>query len=876
MVDLGASTHSHTVVSGDTLIDIAAALAENINTNAAADFTASAMGDILVITNAAGAFTTTFTISPAGSVTDGSFLIDADATADTVTLSGDPVPGEDWEITLDDSIDSPSTHSYTVLNGDTLADIVIALAEDINANAAAGFTAAAEGDVLVIVNLPDDTFTTTFDITTTAGHDIDQTDNATTTTTTLLGTPEEGEIWAVLLTVDSVTNALKHTVEAGDTLADIAAALADRITGSALADFSANAEGDALTVINRAGTAFTASIEIQPNAMLDINSTVAITTTVELAGTPVTGEVWQVVLDDSVNSISTHTHPVTGGDTLNDIATALAADINAGAAGDFTAVAEGDLLLIVNRDGQAFTTTFTITPAAGSLDGSFTIDETTALTTVAELVGGPFAGEVWKAYVTVDDVTTVHSYPVTGSDTLDDVAAQLAIDINTNAPAEFTVTTEGKILVIINRVGTSFSTGYKITSATAISDEISSAAADSAVITLSGTPVAGETWEIDLASGSYDYVVAADDRLSDIVAALVDDINTNAPSAFTAAVKGISFVVVNDSATFTPTFTITPFNGYAIASPDSAATVTLSGTPEADEIWTVNLGTSTHSHRVTISQSLADIAAALAEDINANAAGDFTATTEGDVLIIANRAGSSFTTTFAITVRSAYAIDNSTAATTTAVFTATPVEGEVWTVDLGTSTHSHTVDSGETVEDIVLSLADDINTNAANDFAAVSNGDTLVIVNIAGSTFTTTTTITPSGSLAVDDATAASTMAMFTGTPVANEIWYLTVATGTETHSFNHAIAGGDTLADVATAIAASINADPAAPDYTAMALGDTVIIVNIAGDAFTTTFDITLEDGYTGGSVVVDAATAIAATAELSGLPPEGEVYSM
>ncbi len=538
-------------------------------------------------------------------------------------------------------------------------------------------------------------------------------------------------------------------------------------------------------------------------------------------------------------------------------------------------MAEGDLLLVVNRAGQAFTTTFTITPAAGSLDGSFTIDETTALTTVADLVGGPFAGEVWKAYVTVNDVTTVHSYPVTGSDTLADVAAQLAIDINTNAPAEFTVTTEGEILVIINRVGTSFSTGYKITSATAISDETSSAAADSAVITLSGTPVAGETWEIDLSGGSYDYVVAADDRLSDIVAALVDEIN-NASSAFTAAVKGISFVVVNDSATFTPTFTITPFNGYAIASPDSAATVTLSGTPEANEIWTVNLGTSTHSHRVTISQSLADIAAALAEDINANAAGDFTATTEGDVLIIADRAGSSFTTTFAITVRSAYAIDNSTATTTTAVFTAAPVEGEVWTVDLGTSTHSHTVDSGETVEDIVLSLAADINTNAANNFAAVSNGDTLVIVNIAGSTFTTTTTITPSGSLAVDDATAASTMATFTGTPVANEIWYLTAATPTETHSFSHAIAGGDTLADIATAIAAAINADPAASDYTAMVLGDTVIIANVAGDAFTTTFDITLADGYTSGSVVVDAATAIAATAQLTGLPAEGEVWSI
>ena len=71
----------------------------------------------------------------------------------------------------------------------------------------------------------------------------------------------------------------------------------------------------------------------------------------------------------------------------------------------------------------------------------------------------------------------------------------------------------------------------------------------------------------------------------------------------------------------------------------------LTGTPAQDETWTVVLdgGASSHPYLVAGSDSLADIAQALAADINSNADAAFTAVADGDDLVIVNRAGTAFT-----------------------------------------------------------------------------------------------------------------------------------------------------------------------------------------------------------------------------------------
>ena len=79
------------------------------------------------------------------------------------------------------------------------------------------------------------------------------------------------------------------------------------------------------------------------------------------AATLFAGEVWTVILDDSTFT-STHTHVVSAGETLADIARELAKSIVAGAVNSFTATASGNRLVITNLDGTAFVANVEVTP----------------------------------------------------------------------------------------------------------------------------------------------------------------------------------------------------------------------------------------------------------------------------------------------------------------------------------------------------------------------------------------------------------------------------------------------------------------------------------------------------------------------------------
>jgi hypothetical protein len=129
---------------------------------------------------------------------------------------------------------------------------------------------------------------------------------------------------------------------------------------------------------------------------------------------------------------------------------------------------------------------------------------------------------------------------------------------------------------------------------------------------------------------------------------------------------------------------------------------------------------------------LAVIAEALAADINMNAADAFTAVADGDVLVIVNREGDIFVTRFSVAgVEDSDADDRFTPVTTSLDLNGTPAAAEVWSVKLddgsSSSTHTHVVTSTDTLADIVQALADDINTNGDAAFAAVAEGDGLLM-----------------------------------------------------------------------------------------------------------------------------------------------------
>ena len=78
--------------------------------------------------------------------------------------------------------------------------------------------------------------------------------------------------------------------------------------------------------------------------------------------------------------------------------------------------------------------------------------------------------------------------------------------------------------------------------------------------------------------------------------------------------------------------------------------MSFSGKRVEGETWFILLAVgdqvSAHGFMVTNDQSLADIAAGLAADIEAFAADDFTALADGDNLLIVNRAGDKFMTVY--------------------------------------------------------------------------------------------------------------------------------------------------------------------------------------------------------------------------------------
>ena len=168
------------------------------------------------------------------------------------------------------------------------------------------------------------------------------------------------------------------------------------------------------------------------------------------------------------------------GDDLTDIAAGLAAAINAGAPSDYAAVAEEGTLVIVRRDGTAFSATPRIAAA-----------------------GQPKEGEEWR--VTLKSATSgplpqPHGAADAAEQTHERVALALAAAINSTGRPEFRARAEGGVLHVENIAGNVFTTGFDV-DGSARADDVK---AGSAIV---ATRVEGinyyelETLEVELGTG---------------------------------------------------------------------------------------------------------------------------------------------------------------------------------------------------------------------------------------------------------------------------------------------------------------------------------------------------------------------------------------
>jgi hypothetical protein len=215
-----------------------------------------------------------------------------------------------------------------------------------------------------------------------------------------------------------------------------------------------------------------------------------------LIGTPAAGEVWTVALDGIAYAVvvgalvDLGSGPVTV-DTPAEIALALARAISADldpAAARFVAAAEGAQLVVVNRDGAPFATSFQIARTPGA-----SVDTTSATSAVVTIGAGLAANATATLVLHAGASATSVNYQNTtaGAQTAAQVAAGLGALID--GLASFTATADGAQVVIVSPAGTPFTIGnFAVTDA-------ASATATLVDFTFAGTAVTTESWTLTVA-----------------------------------------------------------------------------------------------------------------------------------------------------------------------------------------------------------------------------------------------------------------------------------------------------------------------------------------------------------------------------------------
>ncbi|HTD65340.1 MAG TPA: hypothetical protein VK846_02265, partial [Candidatus Limnocylindria bacterium] len=739
---------------------------------------------------------------------------------------------ETWSLTLQSTEAGavPDTSTYTIAAGDTIEDLTFELSDRIST------------DFLPLVS----GYTVTFQTAWTS---------EATSTVVLSGQPADGEIWSLTLTVGGVPLTFHHEVRGSATLEEIAASLAAAINAHPSANLSAEAFGVALVVVNSAANTSGAAFEIQnaashPAASATATSTTASTTTLSLTGTPALGETWylQVQIAAGASTVTrTYVHIVALVDednnaatpktveNLSNIATALAVVVNSDVnAASFTALVSDDQIVLVNRAAQVYQASVGVAPAG--LESTISI----------ALSGTPVAGQVWSVQLAGQMFFHVVSAADGSVDTLAEIAASLATSINADTNSGFTGVPNG------NALNVRLLSGSVVLAGNTVAGSIS--------VALKGTPVAGQTWTLNVNGVPYSYPVASGDNLASIATGL---------AAAIASASGPGTVANVNS------LTITGANSVELVAAGVAnivfptldtATVALSGTPAAREVWTLilNGGSAINFHYTVVEgETLADIATGLAEAINAYtlAADDYIATTEGTTVVIARLVAGTFTVGSSFLASNAntpalYHVDGNAATAVTIDLDGIPASGETWTVLLNGQAYNHIATSDETLTDVANALALEIS-KVDDDFVATVEIDTLVVIKKTAGAFTTAFSITPAATQLGGAATPASILkSTLIGSPFVDDVWTLQINNAVAT-TYAYTVVAGDTLAGIATALANASNADANAANFTVTVEGNVLVVVNRTGAAFSVTLELLPAGGTAPDDVIALPVTA-------------------
>ncbi len=396
---------------------------------------------------------------------------------------------EDWSVTLTTSAQTHTLTHHVSLGGEPIDTVGQSLRDQLNHSSSPFYnvltaTYDAANNILRIFNdgsTRADAFTATASVVAGTQGAINPVQQANVESR---GVEVSGSVAAGTWKVTAV-DASSGTVYEGSYLADgtesnadVAMELADNLNlAFNVSGFRAASDGNALVASNLQGQSFTLALK-RPFS--------ATTRGVTLSGTPSAGQVWAVSLVDTANAnavINTATYVVTGAESgtpqqqLATIATQLANQLQAGG---FAAASDGASLVVSHATQTAFDL---IIPASGEYSTPVSHD--------IVLTGNPVAGQVWAVQLDDPSVPTAQ-YQWTDNETLSGgqtklnyIATQLASQLSTNG---YTASAVGDS-VAVSKPGATFTL-------TDVTGEYQ--ASSSEVISLSGTEVAGQWWQVNL------------------------------------------------------------------------------------------------------------------------------------------------------------------------------------------------------------------------------------------------------------------------------------------------------------------------------------------------------------------------------------------
>ncbi len=549
-VTIGEVAKSYTVLAGDSVDEIGAALA----TEFAGDSTVSVSYD-------ADTNTVFFTAKEAGESFDFDASVanvnyDEDAPVDTDVTNGVAAAPQQTEVALGSveyntgdviTVNIGSTLvSYTVLAGDSIDDIGVALADlvDLENGVAASYNV----DTNLITITPDNAVVITSDVAkttfseneATSENDQDASSGSAGVKQVVSATFEDstvspGEVFSVTITDEGgVPEIFSYTAAAGNSLVTVLNKLATAINASAGVNVSAVRSGSSLFITaDAAGNEFEVSILGDARVLtgnVDPTSPTEQITSVDLGAVPYDeGDVVNINIDGVI--VATYT--VQAGDSTDAIGSALEF-INDDY---FAEYSDGVLVVTGTNGGSVFTVTPEVVNAevseSGTTDTTIEAVDAEAEVHTIDLTGTSYdAGDI----LTLTISGTEYSYTVQAGDTPENVASELAA-----LAAAGGATVDGTVVYVTgNADGSSFDVVFDVdnfglhenaVTETVVTPNVEAVepVAQKDVISFTDESLdVGDkfTITIDGASVSY-YVQDGDTTINDVLSNLVSLINAN-------------------------------------------------------------------------------------------------------------------------------------------------------------------------------------------------------------------------------------------------------------------------------------------------------------------------------------------------------------